>query len=211
MLELVFVIVVIGIISAMVIPRMDRDSIFEAANQVVKHIKYTQHLAMTEDVYDADTPTWWRRRWEIQLYRCGGYAIHSDADLNNSPTAAQNEAAFDPESKNKRIFVTGTCVSNFVGTVLSPGGDYDRANLAAEYDISPATGGGLAFAGCGAGLSAQISFDNLGRPYSSNGINALLQTPCNIVLTDGSANTVTVQIQPETGYACILNAGGNCI
>ena len=52
MLELVFVIVIIGILAAAIIPRMDRDSIYEASEQLLSHIRYTQHLAMTDNIYD---------------------------------------------------------------------------------------------------------------------------------------------------------------
>ncbi|MBN2895607.1 MAG: type II secretion system protein [Campylobacterales bacterium] len=55
MIELVFVIVVIGILSAVLIPRMERDSLREAALQVASHIRYTQHLAIVDDKYIPDT------------------------------------------------------------------------------------------------------------------------------------------------------------
>ncbi|MGD9717776.1 MAG: type II secretion system protein, partial [Sulfurimonadaceae bacterium] len=45
MLELVFVIVVIGILAAVIIPRMDRDNASEAAIELQSQIRYAQHLA----------------------------------------------------------------------------------------------------------------------------------------------------------------------
>ena len=51
-LELVFTIIVIGILASAVIPRMDRDNLFEMSEQVLSHIQYTQHLALTHNVYD---------------------------------------------------------------------------------------------------------------------------------------------------------------
>ena len=54
MLELVFVIVVSGILAATFIPRFDRDNLQEAADQVISHIRYTQHLAMVDDKFLAD-------------------------------------------------------------------------------------------------------------------------------------------------------------
>jgi hypothetical protein len=77
MLELVFAIVVIGILSAVIIPRMNGGSLFSpddspnitnyvelssgpggiitAGLQVASHIRYTQHLAMVDDKYIPDS------------------------------------------------------------------------------------------------------------------------------------------------------------
>ncbi|WP_300367295.1 prepilin-type N-terminal cleavage/methylation domain-containing protein, partial [Hydrogenimonas sp.] len=46
MLELIIVIVVVGILSAIMIPRFSDDKLREAADQIMSHIRYTQHLAM---------------------------------------------------------------------------------------------------------------------------------------------------------------------
>ncbi len=67
MLELIIVIVVAGILAAVMIPRLERDNLREAANQVVRHIQYTQHLAMVDDVYNDGVPTWYQNRWSINL------------------------------------------------------------------------------------------------------------------------------------------------
>ena len=199
MLELVFVIVVIGIISALVIPRLDRDNIFEATDQILNHIKYTQHLAMTQDVYNDTTQNWFLARWEIEFYGCGGYSIHSNSNLTvGAPNAANNEAAFDPQT-GKRLWSPANCAMPMAA------GDYERMNLAGYFGIA-----GLAFnAGCG---GQSISFDNLGRPYNANVINGLMKANCQITVTDTSGNTEIIRIHPETGYACMLdNAGANCI
>ncbi|MGB5964879.1 MAG: type II secretion system protein [Sulfurimonadaceae bacterium] len=65
MLELIIVIIVAGILAAVMIPRLERDNLRMAANQVVRHIQYTQHLSMVNDVYDADDVNWSRRYWKI--------------------------------------------------------------------------------------------------------------------------------------------------
>lgn len=67
MIELIIVIVVAGILAAVMIPRLERDNLREAANQVVRHIQYTQHLAMMNDVYDAGNTNWYQNRWSINL------------------------------------------------------------------------------------------------------------------------------------------------
>ena len=83
LLELVFVIVVIGILSATVIPSTKTNPLQEAATQLVSHIRYAQHLAMVDDKYMAsqslseygDSTTkenhlkqWFNGRWQITFH-----------------------------------------------------------------------------------------------------------------------------------------------
>ena len=83
MIELIIVIVIAGILAAVMIPRLERDNLREAANQLVRHIQYTQHLAMVDDVYDASKTSWYQDRWTIDL--CGTAYVIKRA--NNSDTA----------------------------------------------------------------------------------------------------------------------------
>lgn len=198
MLELVFVIVVIGIISAMIIPRLDRDNRFEAATQVLNHIKYTQHLAMTEDVYNDAIANWFLGRWEIQFFNCGGYAVHRDIDLSANPNAVVGEAALDPQT-GKSLWVGAVCAA-------STPTEYEKMNLATFFDLA-----GFAFsAGCNG--NQQISFDTLGRPYSANTIHGVINQNCQVTLNFNTGAPEVIRIHPETGYACILDAAAvNCI
>lgn len=192
MIELIFVIVVIGILAAMIIPRLDRDNRFEAATQVLNHIKYTQHLAMTEDVFNDQDPNWYLERWEIQFYGCGGYVVYRDDNQGGGPD--RNESAVDPQTR-KRLFTTNVCAESVL--------DFDKISLMNHYDVNNIGTN----AGCG-GLD--ISFDNLGRPYRSNNINDVVKQNCEITLTFNTPGaTEVVRIHPETGYACILDAAGN--
>jgi len=195
LIELVFVIVVIGILSAMIIPRLDRDNIFEASTQVLNHIKYTQHLAMTEDVYNDQINNWFLSRWKIQFFNCGGYTVYSDRNrLGGAP--AQSDAALDPQTK-KSLFTTAMCSINAQSN--------EKVVLSEHYDIV-----GLIFS---AGCPAQfISFDTLGRPYGTNSINGVLKRNCDITLTSGSGESLSIRIHPETGYACLLDVQRlNCL
>lgn len=95
MLELVFVIVVIGILSAVIIPRMDRDNLYEASEQLLSHIRYTQHLAMSDNIYEESAANWFQDRWSITI---------SEDDHNYSITGA-GTPALDPLSK---VAIDGT-------------------------------------------------------------------------------------------------------
>ena len=52
LIELIFVIVIIGILSSVLVPRFDRPTLIEAAHQIISHIRYTQHLAMVDNKFD---------------------------------------------------------------------------------------------------------------------------------------------------------------
>ena len=205
MIELVFVIVVIGILTAMIIPRLDRDNRFEAASQVLNHIKYTQHLAMTEDVYNDGVANWHMGRWQIQFYACGGYAVSKDVGLNGG-NPARAESAVDPQT-GRSLFTDAAC------TMPANAADYERVNLAGYFDVA----GIATSAGCQSATSTMtIGFDTLGRPYNdlsaATGVNGVVKANCDVQLNFNSGNPEVVRIHPETGYACILTGvGGNCI
>ena len=109
MLELIIVIVVAGILAAVMIPRLERDNLREAANQLVRHIQYTQHLAMVDDVYNAGDTNWYKNRWSIDL--CSrAYAVKR---ANGSETAA------DPLTK-RDINGTDNNLADLGITAISP-------------------------------------------------------------------------------------------
>jgi prepilin-type N-terminal cleavage/methylation domain-containing protein len=93
MLELVFVIVVIGILAAVIIPNTRTNPVQEGAIQLLSHIRYTQHLAMMDDKYDATNATWFRDRWQIR-FSSTSYSIASGntfaADPQNSANNLQD-------------------------------------------------------------------------------------------------------------------------
>ena len=85
MIELVFVIVVIGILAAVIIPNTRTNPVYEAATQLQSHIRYTQHLAMVDDKFDANTTNWHRNRWQIR-FSGNTYSIVS----NNNTVVAKD-------------------------------------------------------------------------------------------------------------------------
>lgn len=76
MIELVFIIVVIGILAAVMIPRVDRDNVSEAAIELQSQIRYTQHLALINDTFDAKNDAWFKNRWRI-VFNNNQYSIIS--------------------------------------------------------------------------------------------------------------------------------------
>ena len=202
MVELVFVIVVIGIITAVMLPRIDRDNVYEAAQQVVSHIKYTQHLAMIDNKFDDTNVNWYKERWQIAFTKCTApanvmYSIHSDkAAYGVLP--ARTEAALDPLSRLPLYH--NNC--NPVG-----GTDDDKVDLGNNYNITS-----IDVSGCLDINGAQvrrIAFDILGRPFSNistatSPTQTYIPAACDIILVSDVDSNVTIRIEAETGYAHVV-------
>lgn len=215
MMELIFIIIVIGILAAVVIPRTGSNKLHEAAIQVVSHIRYTQHLAMVDDKFNTADNEWYKDRWQIMFANTAGsgnswsYMIFSDSLGASTGTPDVNEHAVNPLDSSK--FLTGGYSAGNIAF------DDARAtaelNIGKEYRITNVTFS----ANCEIN-SKRISFDHLGRPlydgphlldeaYRDGANSRLIQftsgNPCTITLTDGGDNVV-IAIEPETGYAHIL-------
>jgi len=209
MLELVFVIVIVGILSYMVASSFTRNPLREAADQLVSHIRYTQHLAMQDDKFDVNDATWYQERWQIvfnsdaNTYNQWAYTIFSDGNKNANPNLTLNEVALNPLDPAK--YLTG----GYTGIIFSNGvGATQEMNLGMKYGVSTITFN----AACQFGGSQRISFDYLGRPLKGvpSGFGAIYQrnriitAQCQITLTDLSGNAIIIAIEPETGYTHIL-------
>lgn len=182
MIELVFVIVVIGIISAVMIPRMERDTLSEAAIQLASHLRYTQHLAMVDDKYvpnpgmssQANAASriqearyWYLGRWQLRFSTANSsqsYVVMSDSPISSydgNPNASVNfsysEVARDPLDNDK--YLIGTTYSSFDND--SDEHINDKLDLKKNYGVNA-----ISISGGSTGSTARrIIFDHLGRPY----------------------------------------------
>ncbi len=205
LIELVFVIVIIGVLSAILAPRFDRPSISEATHQLISHIRYTQHLAMMDNKFDPTQQFWYRERWHILFDNTDStiYTIASNRDGANDLNAT--DIAVNPSNQisvlTGDIDIAGVDISNVTQDL----------NLRDEYGIES-----LRLTGSCRNINA-ISFDYLGRPISGNssldavsyGATTLLQARCVITLRtttdpDTDDNSREIAIEPETGYVHIL-------
>nr|WP_314469464.1 prepilin-type N-terminal cleavage/methylation domain-containing protein [uncultured Campylobacter sp.] len=216
MLELVVVIVVIGIIAAAALPRINDDHIAEAADQVVSHIRYTQHLAMQDSKFDPTDARWFRKRWSItftQAAFCGGgnewrYSVYHDDGNTTGNLNSVNEVARDPLDPNRFMSSGWAGIANA-----------DCANVSNKYNLTTNFGiTNVQFRGvCGQAGLQTLSFDEFGRPMRSvstpngggatRGYNRLVYNGqnCQIVLTT-ARRTATITIAPETGFVQVAFA-----
>ncbi len=181
MLELIFVIVIVGILSFIAASSFQRNTVIEAVDQVVSHIRYTQHLAMMDDKFTPSNANWFRGRWKIAFDANNSYSISSDKNFNN--IIETTDFAVDPLDSNSRL--TGTT--------------NEKLNLAKKFGIITITNN------CSP-IGNTIFFDYLGRPLRANTTTYaqadLIQGSCTIIFNNGT-NTRTIRIHGETGYASI--------
>ena len=181
MIELVFVIVIVGILSAMIAPNFQRNSTREAADQIVSHIRYTQHLAMMDNKFDASNQNWYKNRWDIDL-NTTSYSISCEQYKNDGSNDGTKYAS-NPLASNQPLNPTGT----------------KELNVSKKYGVTVINN-------CS---TNKIFFDNIGRPFDNNAsatapYSNLIKNNCTIVVSDGNvANNIIIEMVPETGYAHI--------
>ncbi|MEA3331277.1 MAG: type II secretion system protein [Campylobacterota bacterium] len=209
MIELVFVIVVMGILAAVIIPNTRTNPLQEAALQVVSHIRYTQHLAMMDDKFNATDVNWYKKRWQLIFGNSAdtdhkdAYSIFSDdAAVATASNPNLGELAIDPMSSDK--FLSG-------GTNGSLNFNDSRANKKMNLGLSYGVTDVIFSGGCASNTIKRITFDHLGRPIKnplhtyiqSYRLGRLITSRCEIILKNSDAN-ITIAVEAETGYAHIL-------
>ena len=218
LMELIFVILVIGILSAVMIPNIDNNALRQAAQQVAADIRYTQHLALIDDRYNVnDTDTsgsvkWFKTRWQLLFSDNStgadgewAYTIFSDKNSNSTGEPTESEIAIDPNTKRRMTGgQTGSTSLNISsGTFVG----MEKLNLGKTYGITD-----VAFSSsCSLYGSKRVVFDYLGRPLIGN-ISSLtatydnthiLRSDCNITLTHQDGNSITITVKPETGFVVV--------
>ncbi len=195
MLELVFVIVVLGILASLALPRMDRDLRQEAKDNILAAIRYTQHLALNDDKTDPTDTNWQKELWQIRFTSgadnlANYYTVSSDADHDDS--VDKDETAIDP-ANGKYMFTDDSTIDTDESANIFIGKTYGIDDI--EFD-----------GGCDGDDSQHIAFDHLGRPHNgigaaTNNYSQYMTEDCTIEFgfADGST-PLTVTIATETGH-----------
>ena len=222
MIELIFVIVVVGILAAIMIPKLNRNASREAANQILTHIRYTQHLAMQDDKYEnfvSDNPVrWCRMRWGVafnntSLQKCSidkpgvntwKYSVFFDKSLNGNINS-ESEVANDIYKSGKLLSGGWSGISTDSCKKINK-----ELNLGKRFGITS-----VDFKDGCSGMQT-IIFDEMGRPMrvastTSGGAkrpyDRLLKKDCSITITDKRGNQTTITIEKESGFASIKENG----
>ena len=207
MIELVFVIVVLGILASLAMGRMDRDLKQEASEHILSHIRLTHQLALRDNKHQSSNDANWHTRyWQMEYLQCdnGGYFYRVGSHYNhpNWGIDIKEEAAIDPID-GKYIWADELC---------TPEADTsENVLLSKKFGIINIVNS----AGCAA--VDDIGFDYLGRPYNGIAIPAtanfsnIMTADCNLTFTmstdednDGLNDEFIITIKSETGHAFIV-------
>ena len=196
MLELVFVIVVLGILTAIALPRMDRDHRQEAADEILSAIRYTQHMALQDSKHISDNPQWQQRLWKIMFDDCPAnglyYRIGSDDNMGGDGLFAEDEAAFDPLNGKPLYAVNANCNDDDTN---------ENILLGKRFGVSLLDTSG------GCDNLQHIGFDHLGRPHIGYGASAIanyasyMDQNCIMTFQMNDGNEFDITVYSETGYA----------
>ena len=230
LIELVFVMIVLGILTFALWPTKQPTQALEAARQIVAHIRYTQHLALNDDKFATHTDTdgtkqniakdWYKRLWRITFSnggvdkKCknGGwrYAVYQNIAKGLSdkgqPNGA-NEAAMNPAQAGKAL---SACYSGLSQNTS------DELNLQQTYKITNIDFSDFATDGRIQG----IIFDELGRAYPRGDFNQAYDDSRKFKLGNNSYGRIklsakdrsraNILVFSETGYACVENVDLGC-
>jgi len=196
LLELLFIIVIIAIVSFGFFPKNIKNDLNLAASKIIIHLKNTRYQAMIDNKFNHDDEFWFRERWTLKFQNCqksiGGlyYVVYSDT--NHGGHINKSETLKDPLTQ-KWLYSNYDCEasSNESKDIL----------LTKEYGVTKVN------ISCNnTSTIGQLSFGYDGQVYTKLGTKNndtykyLLKEPCNINLYDKSNNKVTILIEPNTGY-----------
>jgi prepilin-type N-terminal cleavage/methylation domain-containing protein len=217
MMELIFVVIVIGILASVIIPRSQSSRLREAADQIVSHIRYTQHLAMMDDKFDPSNNEWFKGRWQIRFMHDAsidgdetqywGYVVFSDTPMYGGEPEAR-EIARNPLDASKLLIGGASSVVTRI--------EYEDARTTKELNIGKKYGitNVIFNNNCSNSGSTRLAFDYLGRPLKGNIANSnspydttrLMFERCTITFTNSAGENINITIEPETGFAQVVSS-----
>lgn len=201
MIELVFVIVVIGILASTALSQMDRDIQQEAISTILSDLRLTQQTALSDSKHNNSTQLWQRSYWQFRYKKCGdnNYRYSITSDINYDGINDRDESLISSLDSKYLFF---DCSDNDKDSELS--------NLE-KYGISSIKGRG---SNCMTLLTedrGSIAFDNLGRPhysienYLAADFSEISQTDCSIIFKFSNTDykDFVINIEETTGFISV--------
>ncbi|MEA3552791.1 MAG: type II secretion system protein [Campylobacterota bacterium] len=192
LIELIFVITLVAIISSQIIPKTDISKLNLAAEKIILYLNYTRYISHIDNKYDIEDNEWEKKRWTLKFQRCsssvGGlyYVVYSDTS-GGTAHFKKSETLKDPLT-NKYLYSNSSCQNN-----------YDESKyilLTKEYGVTKVDVSRNTTSAIG-----QISFGYDGKIYSQLGTNPKeILNRCEIKLYDEDDKFVSIVVEPKTGY-----------
>ncbi len=201
MIELVMVIVVIGILASMAIPRLKRDVRQEAIDSITSDIIYTKQLALFDDKHNVFDQQWQMTYWKWRYTLCSAsdkvfYSVSSD--INEKGNVNRSESAIDA-SNGKYLYQSNYFCKE---GATSSKDDSPRVIISKRFGIKNIQNGG----DCKGDVQS-VAFDSFGRPhrgvesYSSPDYKFMMKEDCSFTFSffDEEINPFTIVIEAITG------------
>lgn len=200
MIELIFVIIVLGILASVAIPRIDRDLRQEAQTNIISALRYTQNLALSDNKTDPRTTDWQKTLWQLRFRSVNTkwyYTISSD--MSKEGGVDKIETAVDI-SNGKRIY-------NDTSDYIIDSDESPNIFLSHKYGVK-----NIVVSCDSDGAAQHIAFDHLGRPHanisntSTNDYSTYLLTDCNITVDfeNTDITNLVIMVEAETGNVSSL-------
>lgn len=116
MVELVFIIVIAGIIAMVALPRFKTSRLFEGRDEIISKIRYTQHLALLDNKFEIDNANWYQKNWYIEF---------DNSDPKNLLMSIKSEGNYAIDPSNSKFIIKNINLSKEYGIKLLDTG-YDK-------------------------------------------------------------------------------------
>ena len=70
LIELIFVISIIAIISTYSISNTNINKLKLAKNQIIMHLKYMRYISLLDNKYEHNNGLWFRKAWNLKFRKC---------------------------------------------------------------------------------------------------------------------------------------------
>jgi prepilin-type N-terminal cleavage/methylation domain-containing protein len=205
-IELIFVIVVLGILASLAMERVDRDLKQEASETILSHIRLAQQLALRDNKHRLDNNGLWQRAyWRFEYGKCknttnldgtAAYYYRVGAATTLDKAFNKNESAINPVD-GKYLYTINSCddlKKDESPTIL----------ISKKFGINKIE----KYGGCN--KVQHIAFDYLGRPhhqigsYGSADFSKIMVNDCRLKFKMATGDSFTIIIESETGHAYIV-------
>ena len=192
LIEFLFLIVILGIISTQTTLKTTNSNLQKAASKVKLYLNYTRYISHLDNKYSVDDEEWFKKLWTVKFQNCahdiGGFYFVVYSDKSGGTAHFKKEECLKDPLTNKYLYSNSDCEASH--------NESKYILLTKEYGVEKVN------ISCNSNNSlGQISFSYNGDIYSNLGDHpSKITQKCYITLFDKDNNSVKITIEPKTGY-----------